>query len=210
MAWLLKLKLKVSHLLKLKVKHKILEVIITFSTSANVCNILWVMSHSIVLCSVFIVLMYSKTLKGQLTTKLGAYGNILNLYLMNLLSQIYFLTPWTIFNGSKGNFERNWKEQNFQNQRGTKIRVHAFHINLCFDGKWKKQKLERTHPPNLVHMHFTSTFTCMNFLSRFSFLTPWTIMSMVWKWNLKDKRSKTYETQETLHMKLCIPFFTHA
>ena len=64
----------------------------------------------------------------------------------------------------------------------------------------KKQKPERTHPPNLVHMHFTSTFTCMNFLSRFYFLTPWTIMSMVWKWNLKDKRSKTYETQETLHM----------
>ena len=172
MAWLLKLKLKVSHLLKLKVKPKILEVITTFSTSANVCNILWVMSHSIVLCSVFIVLMYSKTLKGQLTTKLGAYGNILNLYLMNLLSRIYFLTPWTIFNGSKGNFERNWKEQNLQNQRGTKTRVHAFHINLCFDGKWKKAKTGEDTPTKLGPHAFHVNLYLHEFFEPILFFDP--------------------------------------
>ena len=31
---------------------------------------------------------------------------------------------------------------------------------------------ERLRPPKLVCMHFTSTSTCMNFLSRFYFLTP--------------------------------------
>ena len=31
---------------------------------------------------------------------------------------------------------------------------------------------ERPHPPNLVCMHFMSTFTCINFLSHFYFLTP--------------------------------------
>ena len=30
----------------------------------------------------------------------------------------------------------------------------------------------RSHPPKLVCMHFTSTSTCINFLSRFLFLTP--------------------------------------
>ena len=43
--------------------------------------------------------------------------------------------------------------------------------------KWTKSpKLEGSHPPKLVCMHFTSTSTCMNFLSQFYFLTPWTIV----------------------------------
>ena len=33
-------------------------------------------------------------------------------------------------------------------------------------------KLEGPRPPKLVSMHFTSTSTCMIFLSRFYFLTP--------------------------------------
>ena len=36
----------------------------------------------------------------------------------------------------------------------------------------KSPKLEKPHPQNLVSMHFTSTSTCMNFLSQFYFLTP--------------------------------------
>ena len=32
-------------------------------------------------------------------------------------------------------------------------------------------------------MHFTSTSTCMNFLSQFHFLTPWTIIVHGWKGN---------------------------
>ena len=44
-----------------------------------------------------------------------------------------------------------------------------------FEGKQKvviSPKPKRPHPPKLVCMHFTSTSTCMNFLSRFYFLTP--------------------------------------
>ena len=35
----------------------------------------------------------------------------------------------------------------------------------------KSLKLEKPRLPKLVSMHFTSTSTCMNFLSRFYFLT---------------------------------------
>ena len=35
-------------------------------------------------------------------------------------------------------------------------------------------KPERPHPPKLFCMHFTTTSTCMNFLSRFYFWPPWT------------------------------------
>ena len=39
--------------------------------------------------------------------------------------------------------------------------------------KWAKSpKPEKSHPPKLVCMRFTSTSTCMNFLSQFYFLTP--------------------------------------
>ena len=44
-----------------------------------------------------------------------------------------------------------------------------------FEGKQKgarSPKPERPCPSNLVHMHFTSTSTCIIFLSQFHFLTP--------------------------------------
>ena len=54
-------------------------------------------------------------------------------------------------------------------------------ILAVFEGKQKEAitpKSEGLRPPKLVSMHFTSTSTCMNFLSRFYFLTsmdysPW-------------------------------------
>ena len=73
---------------------------------------------------------------------------------MNLLSRFYFWPPWTIAHGPKGNFDH-------------------------FEGKQKgakSPKPERSHTPKLVCMHFMSTSTCMNFLSQFYFLTPWTIV----------------------------------
>ena len=48
-------------------------------------------------------------------------------------------------------------------------------ILAVFEGKQKgaiTPKLEKLHPPKLVSMRFTLTSTCMNFLSRFYFLTP--------------------------------------
>ena len=48
-------------------------------------------------------------------------------------------------------------------------------ILAVFEGKQKgaiTPKPEKSRPPKLVSMHFTSTSTCMNFLSRFYFLTP--------------------------------------
>ena len=48
-------------------------------------------------------------------------------------------------------------------------------ISAVFEGKEKgviSLKPERLRPPKLVCMHFTTTSTCMNFLSRFYFLTP--------------------------------------
>ena len=61
----------------------------------------------------------------------------------------------------------------------------------------KSPKLEKPHPPILVSMYFTSTFACMNFLSRFYFLTPvdyspW-FERAIWP-NLK--RSKISENRE--------------
>ena len=79
----------------------------------------------------------------------------------------------------------------------TKIGLHAFHINLYLheffepilffdpDGVYglkmkfqlnlKSSKISENGPPKLVCIHFTSNSTCMNFLSRFYFLTPLTI-----------------------------------
>ena len=48
-------------------------------------------------------------------------------------------------------------------------------ILAVFEGKQKgvkSPKRERLRPPKLVCMHFTTTSTCMKFLSRFYFLTP--------------------------------------
>ena len=67
---------------------------------------------------------------------------------MNSLSQFYFLTPMGY--GQKGNFGR-----------------------FCRQVKGAiTPKPKRLRPPQLVCMHFTTTSTCMNFLSRFYFLTP--------------------------------------
>ena len=52
-------------------------------------------------------------------------------------------------------------------------------ILAVFEGKQKGAKSlnpERPWPSKLVYMHFTSISTCMNFLSQFHFLTPWTIV----------------------------------
>ena len=66
---------------------------------------------------------------------------------MNFLSRFYFLTTMDYSPWFKGKF---WP----------------------FLKASKTPKLERPRPPKLVCMHFTSTSTCMNFLSRLYFLTP--------------------------------------
>ena len=52
---------------------------------------------------------------------------------------------------------------------------------MKYNGPWSKREIwpnlkgshiKIPHPPKLVCMHFTSTSTCMNFMSRFYFMTP--------------------------------------
>ena len=69
--------------------------------------------------------------------------------------------------------------------------------------QWAKSlKPDKPHQPNLVSMHFTSSSTCMNFLSWFYFLTPWTIAmvrreilpfwgQVIKDQNLRNRRSHT-------------------
>ena len=72
--------------------------------------------------------------------------------------------------------------------------------------KWtKSMKLEGSHPPKLVCMHFTSTPTCLNFLSWFYFLTsmdysPWSEGKVWLFWRqtkneqyLWNRRGHTYQ-----------------
>ena len=71
----------------------------------------------------------------------------------------------------------------------------------------KSPKLERPHPPKVVSMHFTSTSTCMNFLSLFYFLTPWTILVHGPKGNFghfegKGKWGKISNTKNALPTKI--------
>ena len=77
-------------------------------------------------------------------TKFGFHAFQVNLYLHEFFESIQFFDPpWTIVHGPKGNFGR-------------------------FEGKQKgaiSPKPKKPRPPNLVSMHFTSTSTCMNFLS---------------------------------------------
>ena len=61
--------------------------------------------------------------------------------------------------------------------------------------------MERPHPPKLVCMRSGSTSTCMNFLSRFYFLTamdysPWS-EGKFWPFLKADKRGKISETEVT-------------
>ena len=54
----------------------------------------------------------------------------------NFFNQFYFLTPWTIVHGPKGNFGRFWRQakRSHNSDTGeatpTKIGFHAFHVNL--------------------------------------------------------------------------------
>ena len=121
-----------------------------------------------------------------LPTKIGFHVFHVNL---NFLSQFYFWPPWTIVHGPKWNFG-------------------------CFEGKWKRgisPKLERPHLPKLVSMHFTSTSTCMNFLSGFYFLTPmspWSKGKFQPFWG-KWKKGKISETENALTTKIGFHAFRH-
>ena len=57
------------------------------------------------------------------------------------------------------------------------VRREILAILRASDKGPKSPKLEKPCPPNLVSMHFTSTSTCMNFLSSFYFLTPMDLLN---------------------------------
>ena len=78
--------------------------------------------------------------------------------------------------------------------------------------KWTKStKLEGSHPPKLACMHFTSTPTCLNFLSWFYFFTPmdyspWS-EGKVWLFWRQHKRSNISETGEVTPTKIGLHAF---
>ena len=100
-----------------------------------------------------------------------------------------FWPPWTIVHGWKGKFGR-------------------------FEGKQKEEKSpkpEKPRPPKLVCMHFTWTSICMNFLSRFHFLTPmdyspW-FEGKIWPFWTQTKRGKISETGEATPTKIGLHAF---
>ena len=73
-------------------------------------------------------------------------------------------------------FGRVWKfAQSEPVQQGTFVKILQVTTTCTINASEKRAKspkLERPCPPKLISMHFTSTSTCMNFLSRFYFLTP--------------------------------------
>ena len=77
----------------------------------------------------------SKTRRATLT-KLVCLHFVSTSICMNFLSQFYFLTPWTIVHGPKGNFGHFWrqaKRNQISETRGampTKLGLHAFQVNL--------------------------------------------------------------------------------
>ena len=87
-------------------------------------------------------------------------------------------------------------------------------ILAVFEGKQKgaiTPILERPRPPKLVSMHFTSTSTCMNFLSRFYFLTPmdyspWSKRKF-WPFLRPTKRSQISKTGEATRTKIGLHAF---
>ena len=128
---------------------------------------------------------------------------------IKFLSQFYFLTPMDyIVHGPKGNFshfegKQKWAKSPKPDKphQPNLVSMHFTSTSTCikflsqfyfltpmdyivhdpkenfghFEGKqkWAKSpKPDKPHQPNLVYMHFTSTSTCINFLSRFYFLTP--------------------------------------
>ena len=108
------------------------------------------------------------------------------------LSRFYFLTPMDYSLWSKGKFlpfsRQTRKGQNLWNQRShvhqnwfpcishQALLAWTFWADFCrFEDKKERGKISGTKEvmqPNLVSMHFTSTSTCMDFLSSFYFLTP--------------------------------------
>ena len=76
----------------------------------------------------------------------------------------------------------------------------------------KSPKPKRPCPPKLNCMHFTSTSTCINFLSRFYFLTPMDYIAHGPKGNFdsfegKRKRGNISETEEATHIKIGLHAF---
>ena len=123
---------------------------------------------------------------GETTpTKIGFHAFHINFYLHEFSESILFFDPpWTIVHGRKGNFGRYWRQ--------TKGAITP--------------KPKRPHPPKLVCMHFTSTSTCMNFLSRFYFLTPmdyspWS-EGKFWPFLEANKRSHNSKTGEVTPTKI--------
>ena len=137
-------------------------------------------------------------------TKTGFYAFHINLYLHEFVELTLFFDP----DGNLDKFEF-WKGAKFlktakrpcpQNLIGVQaylinLYLHEFsELILLFDPmlqkeniKGKSPKQERSHPPNLMHMHFTSTSTCLTFLSWFYFLTPMNYKFMVSKRNVAKK-----------------------
>ena len=73
----------------------------------------------------------------------------------------------------------------------------------------KSSKWERLRPPKLVCMHFTTTSTCMNFLSRFYFLTPMVEKEILAVFEGKQKGAKSPKREMLRPPKLvCMHFIT--
>ena len=128
---------------------------------------------------------------GRVTpTKIGLHAFHINLYLHELFEPILFFDPHGIVHGQKGNFG-------------------------CFEGNINvaiSPKPERSHPPKSVCMHFTSTSTCLNFLSQFYFLTPMDYIVHGRKGNFgcfegKRKMSNISETGEVTPTKIGLHAF---
>ena len=85
-------------------------------------------------------------------------------------------------------------------------------ILAVFEGKQKgaiTPILERPRPPKLVSMHYTSTSTCMNFLSRFYFLTPIVEKEILAVFEGKQKGAKSPKREMLCPPKLvCMHFIT--
>ena len=87
-------------------------------------------------------------------------------------------------------------------------------ILAIFEGKQKglkSPKLRKPRSPKLVCKHFTSTSTCMNFLSRFYFLTPmdyspWT-EGKFWPFLKGNKKVQISETEEATPTKIGLHAF---
>ena len=153
----------------------------------------------------------SKTGKAT-PTKIGFYVFHINLY----LHEFYELTLIFDPHGNLAKFERSKiSGKKRPCALPTKLGVHAHLINLylhefselilLFDPMLKKgnikeksPKQERSHPPNLMHMHFSSTSTCLTFLSWFYFWSH-----ELWVHGLKKKCGKNKFKANEKEQNLC-------